>query len=321
MPTDLVSVIIPCYNAAPYISETIDSILSQTYTNWECIIVDDHSTDDSVEIIQQYCINYPLKIKRYTNPRKGACAARNYGFEKSNGDFIQYLDADDLISTNKLELQLKIYSQFGNTIITYCRWGRFYKSISNVSWVKQTIDKNYDNPIDWLIDIWNGKGMVAQHAWLTPRHIIEKVGKWDESLLINQDGEFFCRVLLNAREIKFCKEAEVYYRSGISESVSNINRDSREKAESLLQSHLSYLQQVNPFIHEKKVQKAIEQLWGSFFYRFWHLYPDLCAHAENILREQNLKPGKSVGGKGFQLLTQLLGLKKALTFKYLLSKK
>ena len=77
----LVSIIIPCYNAAPYVAETIESIIAQTYTNWECIIFDDRSTDNSWQIIESYQQRYPEKIFIYKNPRKGACAARNTGVD------------------------------------------------------------------------------------------------------------------------------------------------------------------------------------------------------------------------------------------------
>lgn len=91
----LVSIIIPCYNAAPYVAETIESIIAQTYTNWECIIIDDHSTDNSWNILEGYAKQFPTKIFMYKNSQKGACSARNYAFSKSKGDYIIYLDADD----------------------------------------------------------------------------------------------------------------------------------------------------------------------------------------------------------------------------------
>lgn len=103
-----VSILIPCYNSAQFIAETLDSVLAQTHTNWECIVVDDHSTDNSVEIVDTYCQKYPEKFKHYTNPRKGACAARNTAFVNSSGDYVKYLDADDIIfDEHAIEYQLK----------------------------------------------------------------------------------------------------------------------------------------------------------------------------------------------------------------------
>ncbi len=100
----LISVVIPVYNAEKFIEETILTVLNQTYINWELILVDDCSTDNSVNIIKQFENN---KIHLYQlNANSGAALARNYGIEKSNGDFICFLDADDLWDKNKLEKQL-----------------------------------------------------------------------------------------------------------------------------------------------------------------------------------------------------------------------
>ncbi|ADY52872.1 glycosyl transferase family 2 [Pseudopedobacter saltans DSM 12145] len=92
-----VSIIIPCYNSEKYVTETLDSVIEQTYEIWECIIVDDHSTDNTWRILEDYQYKYPDKIFLYKNPRKGACAARNIGMEKSKGEYLKFLDSDDIL--------------------------------------------------------------------------------------------------------------------------------------------------------------------------------------------------------------------------------
>jgi glycosyltransferase involved in cell wall biosynthesis len=307
----LVSILIPCYNSVLYIAETLNSVISQTYTNWECIIVDDHSTDNSTEIVEQYSRQYPEKIKLFTNSRKGASAARNYAFKKSTGDYIQYLDADDLLTTNKLEYQIKLFNKFGNNIITNCKWGRFTDTPSAVKWEQQSINRNYNNPIDWLTDSWMGKGMAANSSWLTPRHLIEKAGLWDESLNINQDGEFFCRVLMHAKAIKFCNNAGVYYRSGLAGSISLNKNQSNIKAESLLKSYQSY-ERVLSVKDNKTVRKALGNNYLNFMYRFYYLYPELSLQAENGFWELGLQKMWPVGGGKFILVAKLIGFKKTL---------
>jgi glycosyltransferase involved in cell wall biosynthesis len=104
----LVSIIIPTYNRAHFLNETIDSILSQTYTNWECIVVDDGSTDDTEELLQKFC-KKDKRIRYYHRPQdrpKGANACRNFGFEVSNGAFINWFDSDDLMEKFKIETQV-----------------------------------------------------------------------------------------------------------------------------------------------------------------------------------------------------------------------
>ena len=102
----LVSIIIPCYNTEDYISEAIDSALGQTYPDIEVIVIDDGSEDGSLEIIK----SYGDRIRWETGPNRGACAARNRGIELARGEFIQFLDADDLLLPEKIELCLKAFT-------------------------------------------------------------------------------------------------------------------------------------------------------------------------------------------------------------------
>lgn len=209
----LVSVIIPCYNVAPYISETIESVIVQTYTNWECIIVDDHSTDNSWEIIENYQQDYPEKILIYKNPRKGACAARNIGMNYAKGEFIQYLDADDLLANNKLEMQLSILKDNPNSII-YCDKIDFEKTSKKVF-------KHCSNNIEHcspLVFLLKEKA-VYPHCWLAYAEDI-KNHNWDESVLLNQDGEFFYRVLQKLDKVIYADNTYCFYRTQNKKSIS-----------------------------------------------------------------------------------------------------
>lgn len=106
----MISVIIPTYNRAHLIAETLDSVIAQTYKDWECIIIDDYSTDDTDKIIEGYL----LKDKRfsyYKKPKyllKGPSASRNFGLKKAKGDYVNWLDSDDLLHPQKMEIDLKL---------------------------------------------------------------------------------------------------------------------------------------------------------------------------------------------------------------------
>lgn len=116
--TNIVSIIIPTHNRAHIISKTLDSIRSQTYKNWECIIVDDYSTDETVEVILNY-IKIDNRFKFFTRPNrlpKGANGCRNYGLTKAKGVYINWFDSDDLMMPLKLELQVK---QLTNSELNY----------------------------------------------------------------------------------------------------------------------------------------------------------------------------------------------------------
>jgi glycosyltransferase involved in cell wall biosynthesis len=115
MTSSLVSIIIPCYNAAPYVEEAIQSALNQTYCNTEVIVIDDGSTDGSLQAIQ----SFGNAIRWETGPNRGGCVARNLGIELARGEFIQFLDADDVLFSRKLEVQVPIScAHFGRVV--YC---------------------------------------------------------------------------------------------------------------------------------------------------------------------------------------------------------
>ena len=104
----LVSIIIPCYNSQQFIGETLESASAQTYSNWECIIVDDGSTDKTEEIVRSHAAA-DSRFRLYTRPgdrTKGANACRNYGFEVSRGEYINWVDSDDIFFADKIEFQI-----------------------------------------------------------------------------------------------------------------------------------------------------------------------------------------------------------------------
>lgn len=104
MNSELVSIIIPAYNRAHYLVETLNSVQAQTYSNWECIVIDDGSNDDTESVLQEFLKDTRFKyLKRPDHLSKGANSCRNYGFEKSVGDFIQWFDSDDLMVATHLE--------------------------------------------------------------------------------------------------------------------------------------------------------------------------------------------------------------------------
>ncbi|WP_298780254.1 glycosyltransferase family 2 protein [uncultured Polaribacter sp.] len=315
MPT--VSIIIPLFNSKCFFEDTILSAINQSYPLIEIIIVDDFSTDGSFEIAQKYQ-SYNVILKK--NKTKGACAARNYGFELSTGDYIQYLDADDILHPSKIENQLQLFEQFGDEILCSGVWGRFYNSIDTVKWGNQIINKNYDAPVNWLIDSWNGNGMGQTSIWLTHRTLIEKAGEWDESLLLNQDGEFFSRVLLNAKTIKFCEGAKVYYRSGNLNSITRKNSFGELKAISLLHSYHLYEKNCKDYIDSNKLKKSLANNYLSFIYQFYPLFPDLLEKSEESFYHLGFKKMWPVGGEKFKKMARIIGFKNLLAIRELLRK-
>jgi glycosyltransferase involved in cell wall biosynthesis len=227
--TPLVSVIIPTYNRAHLIGETLVSVLSQTYLNWECIIVDDGSTDNTLEIVTAFLDrdNRFQYHQRPTNRTKGACACRNYGFELAKGVYINWLDSDDLFSSNKIETQVNLLMEY-DTDISVTKWGRFSDK-SDFKIKEMSIYRNYNKGADLLKDYGESGMFYPSHSFLVKKEVVLKAGQWNNHLQINQDGEFFCRILLICNKVGFAKDSYVLYRSTGSNSVSRLN--SIEKAE------------------------------------------------------------------------------------------
>lgn len=115
---NLVSIIVPCYNQAQYLSETLDSVLAQSYTNWECIIVNDGSPDNTAEIAKQYCEKDKRFIYKYQQ-NSGVSVARNNGISISKGEYIQFIDSDDFLESDKINQQVRFLIENANVDIVY----------------------------------------------------------------------------------------------------------------------------------------------------------------------------------------------------------
>jgi glycosyltransferase involved in cell wall biosynthesis len=202
----LISVIIPCYNYASYLPDSIGSIMNQSYQNWECLIIDDGSTDNSKEIVQQFSAK-DSRIKYFLQINSGPTVARNYGLTLAKGQFIQFLDADDLIESRKLETQIAIFKQ-GDYDIVY--GDVKYFAMSNLSklydsedlksgpWMKQ-LSGNGDAIILELL-----KGNIMETSSPLVRKVLfDQLGKMNEELLFNEDWELWARFAIGNARFKF----------------------------------------------------------------------------------------------------------------------
>ena len=130
MQSGLVSIITPCYNGEKYISETIESVIAQTYPNWEMIIIDDGSKDNSLKIAMEYA-QKDNRISVFQQPNGGSASARNNGIRRSNGQYIALLDADDLWLPDFLENQISFMIE-KNAICVYCSYNRIDENSKDI---------------------------------------------------------------------------------------------------------------------------------------------------------------------------------------------
>ncbi len=206
----LVSIIIPTYNRAHLLSETLDSIDRQTYTHWECIIVDDGSTDDTNTLIKKYT-EKSSKFKYYQRPEvmiKGANACRNYGFDKSNGAFINWFDSDDIMSDRKLEVQVEHLIN-NDAPFTICQTLVFEDTIDRVIGLRNP--NVYSN--NFFGDFVTNKIKWLTQAPLIRRSFIEKYQlKYDETLSQSQERDFFIRMLDVVKDYHYDNTPLVFFR-------------------------------------------------------------------------------------------------------------
>lgn len=310
-----VSILIPCYNAESWLTETLESALSQTWTNTEIIVVDDGSTDNSLAIAKQF---ESSDVKVITQSNQGATKARNYAYQEAQGDFIQYLDADDLLASDKIEKQLRILEN-NQDYIASGEWARFYKIPSEALFIQEPIWDNF-SPVNWLICSWEGGGMMHPGAWLVPRPIAEKAGPWNTNLSFcpDDDGEYFCRVVLASQGVKFCEGAKSYYRSGNLNSLSNAKSLQAQKSVFLaLEIKTEKLLERE---NNHRTRHACATAYQRFIYSVYPDVPELVQKAEVKVQQlggSNLKPG---GGIMFKSLSYLVGWKQAKSVQKLVYK-
>ncbi len=197
----LISVIIPCYNYGKYLGACIDSLIAQTYQNWECIIVDDGSSDNSIEVAKQYS-DTDIRVKYFTQKNAGPTVARNLGLKQCNGQYVQFLDADDLLQNQKFEIQLNIFSHNPSTDIVYSKAKYFasenthqlfdHLDLKSVSELKAISRKG--NVV--ITELLKGNIMVIS-APLIKKMVFDTYGLFDEALYYNEDWELWTRLALS----------------------------------------------------------------------------------------------------------------------------
>jgi glycosyltransferase involved in cell wall biosynthesis len=253
----LVSVIIAVFNGEKYIADTINSILAQTHLYIEIIVVNDASTDKTEEILKKFHSERNIvPIKNVKN--MGAAASRNIGYRNAKGQFIKFLDGDDLINPEGIAEQVKMSLKNPDCIISG-KWGRFYND--DITTFKLSTEDCWRTleSTDWIYSSWkNAQPMTNPGIFLFPRYIVEKAGLWDESLTLIDDFEYFTRTILTANKVAFCKEATLYYRSGIANSLSGTK--SRLGYES---AYLSLEKGINTLL-QKRTDNAAQKLAQTY---------------------------------------------------------
>src|SRR5437899_5608475 len=207
----LVSILIPAYNAERWVASTIESAIAQTWPCKEIIVIDDGSTDQTLTVAGKF---ERKGVHVVTQPNQGAAVARNTAFSLAQGDYIQWLDADDLLSPDKIAKQVEAVeqSQSKRTLFS-CGWGYFIFRAKKARFVPTSLWCDL-SPIEWLLRRWEENLHMNPATWLVSRELTDAAGRWDTRLLGGgtDDGEYFSRVILASNGIRFVPGAAVFYR-------------------------------------------------------------------------------------------------------------
>lgn len=233
----MISIVIPCYKQAAYLPETLNSVLSQTCTLWECIIVNDGSPDNTEEIALEY-VNKDSRFKYIFKENGGLSSARNLGLEIAEGEFILPLDSDDIIAPEYLEKALRVFEEIPQTKLVYC-YGVLFGCRTGA----------------WNVFFKDYKSLLANNsifcsAVFRRKEAIE-VGGYDEQMLYGyEDWEFFIRFLDEKSRVYQIPLALFYYRT---KSVSMLT---------VIANEASYKQKWENYIYMKHKEKYMRN-YGS----------------------------------------------------------
>lgn len=236
----LVSILIPAYNAQEWIADTLRSATAQTWEPKEIIVVDDGSTDQTLATARKF-ESGSVRIAGQKN--QGAASARNTALSLCRGDYIQWLDADDLLAPDKIAQQMAVLEKIGNKrVLVSSEFGKFLHQWHRTNFVPSALWTDL-SPTEWLLRKMGDNLYMQTATWLVSRELTEASGPWDTRMLSDDDGEYFCRVLLNSDSTRFVPGAKVYYRGFRSNSLAYVGKSNRKRDALWLSMklHIGYL--------------------------------------------------------------------------------
>jgi glycosyltransferase involved in cell wall biosynthesis len=261
--SQLVSILIPAYNAEQWIRESIGSALSQTWQNKEIVVVDDGSTDRTLGIAEQYATS---SVKVIAQEHRGANAARNTALALARGTYLQWLDADDLLAPDKIEKQMEEANRIADPrVLLTSTWAKFYYRPEKAQFISDGLWQDLD-PIEWLITKFRENAWMNPSVWLVSRELTDLAGPWDERLVRDQDGEYISRVVSKSHGVRFVAEARSYYRQcnqqSVSRQLSNKSLESMFLATTL---SIGYLRSLEDSVRTREA--CLRYLQGLMGYR------------------------------------------------------
>jgi len=274
----LVSILIPAYNSEEWIGDTIRSALAQTWQRKEIIVLDDGSRDRTAEVARRFASKEVTVVSKENG---GAAAARNHALQLSQGDYIQWLDADDLLAPDKIERQLAaLRGVESKKILLSSPWAFFNYRTSRARFVPTSLCQDL-SPVEWLLRKMGENLHMQTGTWLTSRELAEAAGPWDTRLISDDDGEYYCRVLLASEGTRFVPEAKVFYRITPSNRWSYVGTSDKKK-DALLLSMKLHIQYLRSLEESERVRKACLIYMQTWFENFYPERPDIVAELKAL---------------------------------------
>jgi glycosyltransferase involved in cell wall biosynthesis len=274
----LVSILIPAHNAEEWIAYTLQSAIAQTWPRKEIIVVDDGSRDRTAEVARRFAAKGVAVV---TVKNQGAAAARNHALQLSQGDYIQWLDADDLLASDKIERQLAALPEVdGRRILLSSAWAPFYYRTRSARFIHTSLCQDL-SPVEWLLRKMGENLHMQTATWLTSRELADAAGPWDTRLLSDDDGEYFCRVLLASKGARFVSGTGVFYRVTASGRLSSIGSSDRKK-DAMLPSMKLHVQYLRSLEESERVRRACLSYMQNWYHNFYPERPDIVAELQAL---------------------------------------
>jgi hypothetical protein len=278
----LVSILIPAYNAQAWIAWTLQSALDQDYPNIEVILVNDGSTDETLSIAKKFASK---SVKIVDQPNAGGPAARNAALACAQGDYIQWLDHDDLLDRHKISEQLKAidYAEGGRLLLS-ASFGTFYYCAHRAVFSPSSLWRDL-TPREYFFAKFEGEKWLQTSAWLVSRKLSQMAGPWWEVRSPDDDGEYFCRVVSASERIQFVATAKSYWRVGNYQSFSYSRVRSIAALEALLKSTIRCIEHFRALEDSEQSRAACVSFLRHRLIHFYPDHPDLVEQMNSLARD------------------------------------